>query len=351
MKHIIPTICISGVAGFIGFHCARRWLREGYRVVGIDNVNAYYEPSLKEARLAILSKEKGFDFHKVDICDGVALSQLVKGIPDLSLFLHLAAQAGVRYSITHPFSYAESNLVGFLHVLEASIAAKVPHLMYASSSSVYGANTTKPSSESQPTDHPISLYAATKKSNELMAHAYSALHALPCTGLRFFTVYGPYGRPDMALFKFTKAILENEPIDLYNHGNMSRDFTYIDDIVEGIYRLYKQGPPKPSASSLTPALSPVAPARIYNIGSQKPVSLTTFVDILEEILGKRAQKRLLSMQPGDIESTYSDAQGLEEATHFSPSMPLRQGVANFASWYCDYYQIKGDHVKLRHNFK
>ena len=335
MSALRPAICISGVAGFIGFHAARRFLGEGYRVIGIDNLNNYYDPQLKAARLALLSSSSQFHFHKMDICEGEQLLSLIKGTNQLQTFLHLAAQAGVRYSISSPFSYAKSNLTGFLHILETCAKAKVPHLMYASSSSVYGANKEQPFCETQPVEQPVSLYAATKKSNELMAHAYASLYGLPCTGLRFFTVYGPYGRPDMALFKFTKAILEDKPIDLYNRGQMSRDFTYIDDAVEAIYRLQCSGPPQLDRG---PAASHVAPYCVYNIGSQRSVALGEFVEILEDILGRRAKKRLLGMQKGEVTSTYASTSALHTSTGCSASTSLRKGVESFVNWYLSHYQ-------------
>ena len=332
-----PSICISGVAGFIGFHTAKRFLREGYQVIGIDNLNAYYEPRLKASRLELLTSTR-FRFHKMDICESQELRVLLEDVGQVKTFLHLAAQPGVRYALTHPFTYAESNLLGFLSVLEACAKAKVSHLMYASSSSVYGANQELLFSETQSVDHPVSLYAATKKSNELMAHTYAALYQMPCTGLRFFTVYGPYGRPDMALFKFTKAILDDKSIDLYNKGKMSRDFTYVDDVVEAVYKLHCLEPPRLSSSS-SPSSSTVAPYRVYNIGSQKQTEITQFVEMLEDVLGRKAKRKLLDMQKGDIVSTCADTSALRKATGFVPRTPLRKGVENFVKWYCGYYRI------------
>ncbi|HNC29338.1 MAG TPA: NAD-dependent epimerase, partial [Cyclobacteriaceae bacterium] len=310
-----------------------------YAVTGIDNLNDYYEVSLKEARLNILKSTEGFTFHKLDITDKKAIDSLFEK-STFKYVVNLAAQAGVRYSLTNPYAYLESNLHGFLNILEACRHNKVEHLIYASSSSVYGANKTMPFSVHHNVDHPISLYAATKKSNELMAHTYSALFNLPTTGLRFFTVYGPYGRPDMALFIFTKAILEGKPIDVYNHGKMKRDFTYVDDIVEGIVRLIPTIPTgDKSWNGATPdAASSFAPYRLYNIGNNSPVELMHFIEVIEDKIGKKAVKNLLPIQEGDVPETYADVDALTEAVGFKPSTSIETGIGNFISWYKEYYK-------------
>lgn len=333
------SILVTGAAGFIGFHLSRKLCSLGYAVTGIDNLNDYYEVSLKEARLGILKNTEGFSFHKLDITDKKGIDSLFEK-SKFKFVVNLAAQAGVRYSLTNPYAYLESNLHGFLNILEACRHNKVEHLVYASSSSVYGANKTMPFSVHHNVDHPISLYAATKKSNELMAHTYSALFNLPTTGLRFFTVYGPYGRPDMALFIFTKAILEGKPIDVYNHGKMKRDFTYVDDIVEGIVRLIPTVPKgEKSWNGATPdAASSFAPYRLYNIGNNSPVELMHFIEVIEDKLGKKAVKNLLPIQEGDVPETYADVEALTEAVGFKPSTSIETGIGNFISWYKEYYK-------------
>jgi UDP-glucuronate 4-epimerase len=331
---------VTGAAGFIGFHLCQRLLQRGDTVIGVDNLNDYYDVSLKKDRLARLKNQAGFAFHKVDVANNVEVSGLF-GSTSYDVVLHMAAQAGVRYSLTNPREYIDSNLVGFANVLEASRHHGVRHLVYASSSSVYGANRRIPFSVHDNVDHPLSLYAATKKANELMAHAYSHLFSLPTTGLRIFTAYGPWGRPDMAVFKFTKAILAGEPIELYNHGLMSRDFTYIDDLVEGILRLSEQAPVANSAwsgANPDPATSS-APYRVFNLGNSAPEDLARVVAILEQQLGKTANKRLVPMQPGDVQHTYADVSDLEHAIHFKPSVPLEVGLQRFVEWYRSYYRV------------
>ena len=333
------SILITGAAGFIGFHLSRKLCSMGYAVTGIDNLNDYYEVSLKESRLNILKNTEGFTFQKLDITDKKGIDNLFEK-SKFRYVVNLAAQAGVRYSLTNPYAYLESNLHGFLNILEACRHFNIQHLVYASSSSVYGANKTMPFSVHHNVDHPISLYAATKKSNELMAHTYSALFNLPTTGLRFFTVYGPYGRPDMALFIFTKAILEGKPIDVYNHGKMKRDFTYVDDIVEGIVRLIPTVPKgEKSWNGATPdAASSFAPYRLYNIGNNSPVELMHFIEVIEDKIGKRAVKNLLPIQEGDVPETYADVEALTEAVGFKPSTPIETGIGNFITWYKEYYK-------------
>lgn len=333
------SILITGAAGFIGFHLSRKLCSLGYAVTGIDNLNDYYEVSLKEARLNILKTTEGFTFYKLDITDKKGIDNLFEK-SKFRYVVNLAAQAGVRYSLTNPYAYLESNLHGFLNILEACRHNKVEHLVYASSSSVYGANKTMPFSVHHNVDHPISLYAATKKSNELMAHTYSALFNLPTTGLRFFTVYGPYGRPDMALFIFTKAILEGKPIEVYNHGKMKRDFTYVDDIVEGIVRLIPTVPKgEKSWNGATPdAASSFAPYRLYNIGNNSPVELMHFIEVIEDKIGKKAVKNLLPIQEGDVPETFADVEALTEAVGFKPSTPIETGIGNFITWYKEYYK-------------
>jgi len=331
-------ILVTGVAGFIGNHVALRLLAEGHAVTGLDNVNAYYDPALKEARLARLGGP-GYAFHRLDLTDGVRLGALVEE-GRFDCVIHLAAQAGVRYSLTDPHAYAASNLTGFLNVLEACRHHGVGHLIYASSSSVYGAVTAMPFSIHQNVDHPVSLYAATKKANELMAHSYSHLYRLPTTGLRFFTVYGPWGRPDMALYLFTRAILAGEPIDVFNGGRMRRDFTYIDDVVEAIVRLVDRpasGDPAWDGRAPDPGTSR-APYRLYNVGNSTPVELTEMIALLEEALGRKAQVNLLPMQPGDVPETFADVADLARDVGFSPRTPLATGIARFVAWYRDYHR-------------
>lgn len=332
-------VLVTGAAGFIGFWCCRHLLGQGHDLVGLDNLNAYYDVSLKEDRLAILTESANFRFVKADLADYAAMEK-VFGTDHFDAVLHLAAQAGVRYSLTNPRAYIDSNLVGFFNILEQCRQHSIAHLVFASSSSVYGLNAKMPYSVQDPVDHPVSLYAATKKSNELMAHSYSHLFGLPCTGLRFFTVYGPYGRPDMALFIFTKAILEGQPIKVYNYGKMRRDFTYVDDIVESIARLLVM-PPKASPDwdpqRPDPSISP-GPYKIYNIGNHQPVELERFIGLLEENLGRTAVKELLPLQAGDVLATYADVDDLFQAVGFRPNTPIETGIARFVDWYRDYYQ-------------
>jgi UDP-glucuronate 4-epimerase len=332
-------VLITGVAGFIGHHLALKLLARGDSVIGIDNLNDYYDVSLKENRLRRFSSSANFKFKKIDITDREAVNALFAD-EHFDAVVNLAAQAGVRYSISHPHAYIDANLVGFTNVLEAARHAQVGHFVFASSSSVYGANTRMPLSESDNVDHPLSLYAATKKANELMAHSYANLFKLPCTGLRFFTVYGPWGRPDMALFKFTKAILADEPIQVFNHGNMIRDFTYIDDIVEGISRVI-DNPPTPdtnwSGDTPNPATS-YAPYRIFNIGNNNPIQLMRYIQALENCLGKKSKMDLLPMQEGDVPATSADVSRLQAAVGFRPQTEVETGIAKFVDWYLDYYK-------------
>jgi UDP-glucuronate 4-epimerase len=333
-------IFVTGAAGFIGFHVAKALLRRGDEVVGIDNLNDYYDVTLKEARLDILRRERGFTFERIDIGDAEPMAEVfARSKP--SRVVHLAAQAGVRYSLTHPHAYTHSNINGFLNILEGCRHHRVEHLAYASSSSVYGANTTQPFSEHHNVDHPVSLYAATKKANELMAHTYAHLYGVASTGLRFFTVYGPWGRPDMALFRFTRGILAGEPIPVFNEGRMIRDFTYIDDIVEGVIRVVDQrAEPDPNwtAAAPDPARS-YAPYCIFNIGNNKPVLLLDYIAALERCLGKKAELDLLPMQPGDVLSTQADVSELEQAVGFRPSTGIDEGIAEFVKWYKDYFEV------------
>jgi len=332
-------ILVTGVAGFIGMHVALGLLRRGDRVVGIDNLNDYYEVSLKRARLARLTGQGDFRFLAMDIADRAAMSALFAA-EGFERVVHLAAQAGVRYSLTNPDAYVDSNLVGFAAVLEGCRRQGVEHLVYASSSSVYGGNSRLPFTESDNVDHPVSLYAATKKANELMAHTYSHLYRLPTTGLRFFTVYGPWGRPDMAPFLFTRAILEGRPIDVFNHGHVRRDFTFIDDIAEAVLRVGDRAPrgdPAYDASAPDPASSD-APYRVFNVGNRQPVPLLEFIDCIERELGRRAEKRLLPMQPGDVPATFADTAALEKWIGFAPRTPLSEGIARFVDWYRAYYR-------------
>jgi UDP-glucuronate 4-epimerase len=325
-------ILVTGVAGFIGFHLAQRLLAEGMQVYGIDNLNDYYDVNLKKARLEQLYPQTGFTFQFLDLSDRLGTTQLFQD-HTFDYVVHLAAQAGVRYSLHNPFAYVDSNLSGFVNVLEGCRHSQVGHFVFASSSSVYGTNTKVPFATSDNVDHPISLYAATKKSNELMAHAYSHLYNLPTTGLRFFTVYGPWGRPDMAYFKFVQAIAANQPIDVYNFGKMQRDFTYIDDVIEGLIRVM-QNPPQ--AGDQDTAISK-ALYKLYNIGNNNPVELMTFIEVIEKALGKQAKKNLLPMQPGDVFSTYADVDDLMQDVDFKPVTQIEQGIEHFVQWYRDYY--------------
>ena len=336
----MAKILVTGAAGFIGYHTSDRLLARGDEVVGLDNVNDYYDPTLKEARIARLSAKPGFRLFRMDLADRDGVARLFRE-ERFDRVINLAAQAGVRYSITNPHAYIESNLVGFINILEGCRHTGVQHLTYASSSSVYGANTAMPFSVHQNIDHPVSLYAATKKANELMAHTYSHLYGLPTTGLRFFTVYGPWGRPDMAMFLFTKAILAGQPIDVFNHGKMQRDFTYIDDIVEGVIRTSDHtAEPNPAWNSDAPdPATSKAPYRIYNIGNNNPVELMYLIEIIEKELGRVAEKRMLPLQPGDVPATSANVDALVRDVGFAPQTPIETGVANFVAWYREYFQI------------
>jgi UDP-glucuronate 4-epimerase len=333
-------ILVTGAAGFIGFHVARRLLVEGRNVVGLDNLNSYYDPALKGARLNVLREDSRFSFVHLDLSDRAAIKSLFARYR-FPIVIHLAAQAGVRYSLEHPHAYVDANLDGFINVLEGCRHTGCKHLLFASSSSVYGANTKLPFSVQDNVDHPISLYAASKKANELMAHAYSHLHGIPATGLRFFTVYGPWGRPDMAMFLFAKAIVEGTPIKLFNHGNMRRDFTYIDDVSEAVVRLVDrppQGNPNWSGQKPDPATS-TAPWKIYNIGSNSPEELVHVVSLLETEFGRTAVKEMVPMQPGDMPATYADIEDLTREVGFRPATKIEEGIARFAKWYRDYHKV------------
>ncbi len=334
-------VLVTGAAGFIGAALSIRLLERGDEVIGLDNLNVYYEVSLKEARLARFSSHPRFEFLRIDISDRAAMERAFATLnPDR--VAHLAAQAGVRYSLTHPHAYVDANLVGFMNILEGCRHTGVEHLVYASSSSVYGANTRMPFSVHDNVDHPVSLYAATKKANELMAHTYSHLYGLPVTGLRFFTVYGPWGRPDMSLFAFTRNILAGRPIEVFNYGHHRRDFTYIDDIVEGVIRVIDTvARPNPAWSGDAPDPgTSQAPYRLYNIGNNNPVHLLRFIEVLEACLGTIAEKKLLPLQAGDIPDTYADVEDLIEELSYRPSTPVEVGVQRFVEWYRDYYQVK-----------
>lgn len=333
------NILVTGAAGFIGYSLSRRLLNEGHEVCGLDNLNDYYDVNLKKNRLQILEKHSQFKFKHLDLADRHAIKELFS-VNTFDYVVNLAAQAGVRYSIENPASYVDSNLVGFANILEGCRHSNVKHLVYASSSSVYGLNTQMPFSVRHNVDHPISLYAASKKANELMAHTYSYLYNLPTTGLRFFTVYGPWGRPDMALFLFTKAIMNNEPIKVFNNGNMQRDFTYVDDIVEGVVRVMNTIPKADSDwSSANPnPSSSCVPYRLYNIGNNQPVALMSFVEAIENAIGKKALKEFLPLQAGDVPATYADVNDLIKDTGFKPSTPIADGIKNFIDWYKNYYK-------------
>jgi UDP-glucuronate 4-epimerase len=337
-------ILVTGCAGFIGFHVARRLLSEGETIHGLDCVNDYYDPILKERRLTLLQAFPGFTFHRVELADQAAVTKVFSTHHPKSV-VHLAAQAGVRYSLTNPRAYTDSNITGFLHILEGCRHHDVQHLVYASSSSVYGLNTAMPFSVHHNVDHPVSLYAATKKANELMAHSYSHLFNLPTTGLRFFTVYGPWGRPDMALFLFTKAILDGTPINVFNDGKMKRDFTYIDDIVEGIVRVLRRpATPNPDWRADAPdSATSRAPYRLYNIGNHSPVELSRFIEIIEDCLGKKAVKNLLPLQAGDVPMSFADVENLSRDTGFAPNTSIETGIARFAEWYQAYYKVVAGH--------
>ena len=333
-------ILVTGAAGFIGYYTAKQLLERGDTVVGLDNFNDYYDVSLKEARASILENYDNFSMARIDLHDRDAVEKLFAG-ENFEKVVHLAAQAGVRYSIENPHSYIESNILGTLNILEGCRHNKIAHLVYASSSSVYGANTTMPFSIHQNVDHPLALYGATKKANELMAHTYSNLYELPTTGLRFFTVYGPFGRPDMALFMFTRNIIAGEPIDVFNYGKHRRDFTYVADIVEGVIRTMDHtAAPNPDwdAASPDPGTS-FAPYRIYNIGNQQPVELMRYIEVLEECLGRKAEKNMLPLQPGDVPDTYADTKALVDDVGYQPATTVEVGVKNFVDWYLDYYNV------------
>jgi len=333
-------ILVTGAAGFIGFHVAQRLLQRGEQVVGLDNLNAYYDVRLKEARLQQLQALAQFQFERLDLADREAIASLFTRYP-IRRVVHLAAQAGVRYSLTNPHTYVDSNLTGFINILEGCRYARTEHLVYASSSSVYGGNTHMPFSVQDNVDHPVSLYAATKKANELMAHCYAHLYRMPCSGLRFFTVYGPWGRPDMALFLFTKAIIENKPIEVFNFGKMQRDFTYIDDIAEGVIRvldtparpdvMWDSEHPAPNSSS--------APYRVYNIGNHQPVELLRVIQLLEDRLGKKAKRVMMPLQSGDVPATYADVDSLVEDIGFKPTTSIEEGIGRFVGWYREFYRI------------
>lgn len=333
------NILVTGSAGFIGYNIAKRLLGEGITVVGLDNLNDYYDPRLKIYRNSLLlNNYSNYIFYKLNISDFSGLSELFKQY-NFKYVVHMAAQAGVRYSLTNPHAYLESNIAGFLNILECCRHNKVEHLVFASSSSVYGLNTQIPFSTHQNVDHPISLYAASKKSNELMAHSYAHLYKIPVTGLRFFTVYGPLGRPDMAYFKFTESIINGNPIDVYNNGDMERDFTYIDDITEGLYRILWKipaGNPEWNSSDPDPGSSP-APYRIYNIGNHRPVNLMRFISLLEEALQKKARINMLPIQPGDVKATFADINDLTKDTGYTPNTPVEEGILNFITWFKEYY--------------
>lgn len=335
------SILITGSAGFIGFHLSLRASKLGYKVVGIDNLNDYYDVNLKRSRLNVLQQETNFNFFHCDLADKRSIDEVFSK-NEFFAVVNLAAQAGVRYSLINPHAYLESNLHGFLNILEACRHHKIQHLIYASSSSVYGANKKMPFSVHDNVDHPISLYAASKKSNELMAHTYSALFNLPTTGLRFFTVYGPFGRPDMALFLFTKAILEGMPINVFNHGKMRRDFTYIDDIIEAIVRLIPKIPtPNGNWNGLAPdPATSFAPYRLFNIGNNKPVELSHFIEVIENKLGKKAIKNLMPLQEGDVPENFADVDDLMREVGFKPSTSIEVGIEKFINWYKEYYKVK-----------
>jgi UDP-glucuronate 4-epimerase len=336
----MEKILVTGCAGFIGFHVAVRLLAQGYEVVGLDNLSDYYDVNLKKARLARLEGRTGFRFFKVGLEDREGIARLFER-ESFGRVVHMAAQAGVRYSLSDPHVYIQANLVGFTHILEGCRHHGVKHLVFASSSSVYGANTRMPFSVHHSVDHPVSLYAATKKANELMAHAYAYTYRLACTGLRFFTVYGPWGRPDMALFRFTKAILEGQPIEVYNYGKMRRDFTYIDDAVEGVARVLERIPqPDPNWNSEKPdGASSSAPYRIYNIGNHNPVELSHFIAVLERNLGKKAQQNLLPLQDADVPATYADVEEFARDFGLRPATPIETGISRFVDWYRGYYGV------------
>ncbi len=333
------AILVTGAAGFIGYFVSLRLLEAGEQIYGVDVLSDYYDVSLKADRLAQLQVFENFTFAQMDVSDRAAMATLFAE-NRFECVIHLAAQAGVRYSLQNPMAYADSNLLGFVNILEGCRHSKVGHLVFASSSSVYGQNRKVPFATEDHVDHPVSLYAATKKSNELMAHAYSHLYDLPVTGLRFFTVYGPWGRPDMAYFKFVEAIAQNRPIDVYNHGQMKRDFTYVDDVVEGIVRVMKKPPQKPTADSTADSTADTTAAyKIYNIGNHSPVTLMDFITTIEQAMGKTVEKNMLPMQPGDVPATYADVQALMDDVGFKPDTPLSEGIEKFVAWYKAYYKV------------
>jgi len=337
----MPKVLVTGSAGFIGFHVSSKLLALGYQVVGVDNLNEYYDVSLKKARTAVLERHASFDFRLIDISNREGVEHLFHEI-EFDYVINLAAQAGVRYSIENPHTYVESNIVGFLNVLEGCRQSRVKHLVYASSSSVYGANQMMPFSNHHHVDHPLALYAATKRANELMAHSYSVLYKLPTTGLRFFSAYGPFGRPDMALFIFTKSIIEGTPIHVFNEGKMKRDFTFIDDLVECVVRLVpKIAQPSADWSAVKPdPATSFAPYRIYNVGNNSTIELMRYIELIEEKLGKKAIKKLMPMQEGDVPEALANVDDLMNEINFRPSTPIEQGVGKFIDWYIDYYNIK-----------
>lgn len=336
----MANILVTGTAGFIGYHLTQRLLADGHQVVGVDNLNDYYDVKLKEARLARLLGRSGFDFARIDISDRKNLEALFLG-NKFDRVVNLAAQAGVRYASKNPHAYVQANILGFMNILEGCRNTGVKHLVFASSSSVYGGNSHLPFAESDNVDHPLSLYAATKKSNELMAHTYAHLYQVPVSGLRFFTVYGPWGRPDMAMFLFTKAILEDRPIDVYNNGGHSRDFTFVDDIVEGVVRVINRvAEPNPDWNPDQPdPASSSAPYRIYNIGNNRPVELMYLIQLLEEAIGRKAKKNMLPMQPGDVPATYAQIDTLAKSVGFRPKVSIEEGVRRFLAWYKEYYRV------------
>jgi UDP-glucuronate 4-epimerase len=341
MEFNYQQVLVTGAAGFIGFHLARRLLKAGCQVVGVDNLNPYYDVALKKARLEKLKGESNFIFIKMDLTDRKQLARLFAR-QKFDVVVNMAAQAGVRYSIENPYAYVDSNLVGFVNLLECCRHNKIKHFVFASSSSVYGANTTMPFSVHHNVDHPVSLYAATKKANELMAHTYSHLYRLPSTGLRFFTVYGPWGRPDMALFLFTRAILKGQPLKVYNHGKMQRDFTYIDDVIEGVVRVLGRLPqanPDWSGVAPDPGTSS-APYKIYNIGNNNPVELIKFIEVIEAALGRQTKKEFMDLQPGDVVATYADVDDLMQDVGFKPATPIEIGVERFVDWFKDFYDCR-----------
>ena len=337
----VSRVLVTGSAGFIGYHLSKRLLKDGCHVTGIDNLNPYYDVSLKEARLKKLTSFENFSFFKIDISDRETVEKIFKST-QFEVVVNLAAQAGVRYSLKNPRAYIDANIVGFVNILECCRHNNVRHLVFASSSSVYGANTKMPFSVHHNVDHPVSLYAATKKANELMAHTYSHLYGLSCTGLRFFTVYGPWGRPDMALFLFTRAILERQPIKVFNHGRMQRDFTYIDDIIEGVVRIMERLPePDPTWSGDDPDPgTSYARYKIYNIGNNNPVELMKFIAVIEKVLGLKAKKEFLDIQPGDVVATYADIDDLIKDVGFKPQTPIEIGIKRFVTWFKEYYGYK-----------